>query len=189
VAYTHGGIHVGGGASVTNCKFVRLMVHGWWPTFTVAMVSGDGGVFKGNAILWENSLGAMQATYNIVGAEEFTAVGTDVESYGSGYHNALMTVAGGGVVRAYGVNGRLMEHDHINTTNPTWGAFDIGAGSLLNVRAVVSRGSGGNMSTVGIGPDLIYRVRCAFCNLHSRMPLVTMPARGQLSTASSLLPL
>ena len=140
VAYTHGGIHVGGDASVTNCKFVRLMVHAQNPTFTVALKPGDGGVFKGNAILWENSLGAMQATYNIAGADEFTAVGTDVESYGSGYHNALFTASGGGVFRVYGVHGRLMEHGGVNATNPATGVFDTEVGSLLNIRPV-SHGS------------------------------------------------
>jgi hypothetical protein len=159
VAYTHGGIHVDGGANVTNCKFVRLMVHAYSPTFTVNLAAGDGGAFKGNTILWENSLGAMQATYNIAGADEFTAVGTDVESYGSGYHNALFTASGGGVFRVYGVHGRLMEHGGLNATNPATGVFDTEVDSMLNIRPVVSRGVGGNMSTAGIGPDLIYRAK------------------------------
>ena len=62
--YTVGGIHVAAGASVTNCRFVRCMVHAPWPTFTVAPTAGDGGLgdFRRNTILWENSLGAMQAT-------------------------------------------------------------------------------------------------------------------------------
>lgn len=159
LADTHGGIHVGGGASVVNCKFVRLMVHSYGPTLTVGLAPGDGGAFKNNAILWENSLGAMQATYIIAGAGEFTAVGSDIESYGSGYHNALLTASGGGVFRVYGVHGRLMEHGDVNATNPATGVFDTEVGSLLNVRPVVARGIGGNMSTAGLGPDVIYRAR------------------------------
>ena len=78
-----GGVHVARGSSVTNCKFVRLMVHASIPTFTIDLAEDGDGSFAGNTILWENSLGAMQATYAVVGAEEFTALGSDVESYGA----------------------------------------------------------------------------------------------------------
>ena len=42
-AYTVGGMHVGRGSSVTNCKFVRLMVHAPWPTLTVDLTDSATG--------------------------------------------------------------------------------------------------------------------------------------------------
>ena len=141
VQYTHGGIHVGNGASVLNSKFVRLMVHNYCPTMTVDLDAGSG-EFRGNTILWENSLGAMQATYKIAGAAEFTAVGSDIESYGSGFHEALLSVERTGAVRVYGVHGRIMTHGPVAPLNgdggKDFGAFDIEADS---VRSQVNLGN------------------------------------------------
>ena len=56
--YKVGGIHVAASASVTNSRFVRCMVHAPWPTLSVAVDKQETGVFRGNTVLWENSLGA-----------------------------------------------------------------------------------------------------------------------------------
>jgi hypothetical protein len=158
VAYTHGGIHVGNGASVINSKFVRLMVHNYCPTLTVALEPGKG-EFRGNTVLWENSLGAMQATYRIAGAAEFTAVGSDIESYGSGFHEALLSVERSGAVRVYGVHGRMITHGPVASLDgdggKDFGAFDLEADSVLNLRPVVARVLGPNMTLSNATANMI----------------------------------
>ena len=160
VSYTHGGIHVGNGAFVINCKFVRLMVHNFCPTLTVDLEPGSG-EFRGNTVLWENSLGAMQATYKIVGAAEFTAVGSDIESYGSGFHEALLSVENSGAIRVYGVHGRMITHGPVAPLNgdsgKDFGAFDLEADSVLNLRPVVARVLGTNMTLSNATANMILR--------------------------------
>ena len=134
-----GGVHVARGSSVTNCKFVRLMVHAWWPTFTIDLGQDGEGVFAGNTILWENSLGAMQATYAVVGADEFTAVGSDIESYGACFNEALVQVTSTKTVRLWGVHGRAECHRNNVSRMPDTGLFDIGATALLNLFPMVNR--------------------------------------------------
>ena len=164
VQYTHGGIHVGNGASVINSKFVRLMVHNYCPTMTVDLDAGSG-EFRGNTVLWENSLGAMQATYKIAGAAEFTAVGSAIESYGSGFHEALLSVERTGAVRVYGIAGRIMTHGPVAPLNgdggKDYGAFDIEADSVLNLRPIVTRVLGPNMTMEDATANMILRPKTA----------------------------
>ena len=75
---------------------------------------GASGRFSGNTVLWENSLGAMQSTYRIAGAQEFTAVGSDVESYGACFQEPVVQVRRSGAVRLWGVHGRAMCHSVVN---------------------------------------------------------------------------
>jgi len=127
--YAVGGVHVAPGSSVLDCKFTRLMVHAPWPTFSVS--GGAGGVeFRRNPILWQNSLGATEATYRIDGAQEFTVVGSDLETYGGEKVSAAVEVTATGVVRLWGMHGRLEGHDGANSSNPDYGSFDFDADAV-----------------------------------------------------------
>ena len=71
-----GGIHAEAGSSVTNCKFIRSMVHAPWPLLTVRTKQ-----WVGNTFLWTNVLGSLQSSFSATDAAELTVVGPDMETY------------------------------------------------------------------------------------------------------------
>ena len=152
--YTVGGIHVAKGASVTDSRFVRVMVHGPWPTLSVALDNRSGSVFQRNTVLWENSLGAMQATFFVQGATEFTVVGSDIESYGAGNDEAAVLAQNVGDLRLWGMHGRVMAAAAPATD---FGIFDIDAKGFLNLNPVLGRVLGPNETSTQAKSELTLR--------------------------------
>ena len=109
-------------------------------------------------MLWENSLGAMQATYLVRGAQELTIVGSDIESYGACAEEAVVQVEDAGAVRLWGLHGRAICHDLQNISSPPdFGVLDIGAESFLNIFPVLSRVLGGKETEQHALPTVTYQ--------------------------------
>ena len=149
-----GGINVINGASVTNCRFIQTMVHSPGATVSVKLLPREGGTFASNTFLWQNSLGAMQATYDVTGAQELTIVGSDVESYGAAFWKAVLQTRQCGNVRVYGLHGRVMSHGS-QWLVPDTGLVDSEAEYLQLLQPVIARVLGDNM-TANL-PEVIIR--------------------------------
>lgn len=101
-AYTVGGLHIGPGSSVTNCKFIRTVVQAPWPTVTVSLAgtSEKQSKFRGNVFLWQNSnCMTTQASFIIDGVDELTIVGNDIEAYHAAIQEAAVVTRRSGPVR------------------------------------------------------------------------------------------
>ena len=105
VAMTVGGIHAEVGSSVSNCKFIRSMVHGPWPLLTIRTKQ-----WVGNTFLWTNVLGALQSSFSATDAAELTIVGPDMETYGACWVLPAIQAESAGSVRLYGPHGRIECH-------------------------------------------------------------------------------
>eukprot|EP01048_Picozoa_sp_COSAG05_P009647 COSAG05_NODE_803_length_7215_cov_20.387858_4_plen_839_part_00 len=108
-----GGIHAEAGSSVTNCKFIRSMVHAPWALLTVRTKQ-----WVGNTFLWTNVLGSLQASFSATDAAELTIVGPDMETYGACWVNPAIQAENVGSLRLYGPHGRLDCHPQ----NSSWPA-------------------------------------------------------------------
>eukprot|EP00039_Didymoeca_costata_P023100 m.5964 g.5964 ORF g.5964 m.5964 type:complete len:779 (-) comp3453_c0_seq1:107-2443(-) len=150
-----GGIEAIGNASVTNCRFIRSMVHSPGATLCVNLTLVDGhpspNGWRGNTLLWQNSLGAMQDTFYAHGADELTIVGSDVESYGAAFHKSVVTTRNTNAVRFYGLHGRVDAHGPDSAA--VSGLFDIDANNIQLLSPVISRNAPNG--TV-LDPEIVY---------------------------------
>jgi hypothetical protein len=125
-AYRGGGVQAEEGSNVSNCKFIRTMVHAPWP---LAMLKTKDWV--GNTFLWSNILGSVQSSYSVTDAQEFTLVSADMETYGACWQKPAVEVRNVQTTTLYGMHGRLECHTQPNTSVlPDTAAFELDTKSL-----------------------------------------------------------